>query len=108
MKSLEQQMAGYTAYHRNRWNRLTHFIGVPVIIFSILIPMAWLRLPLGVFEPSGAALFVAAVLVYYYLLDVPLALRSEERRVGKECRSRWSQYHSKKNEHPAGRTTELQ
>src|SRR3712207_9168890 len=25
------------------------------------------------------------------------ALRSEERRVGKECRSRWSPYHSKKN-----------
>src|SRR5438034_9899418 len=24
--------------------------------------------------------------------------RSEERRVGKECRSRWSPYHSKKNE----------
>ena len=23
----------------------------------------------------------------------PLALRSEERRVGKECRSRWSPYH---------------
>src|SRR2546430_14955031 len=23
--------------------------------------------------------------------------RSEERRVGKECRSRWSRYHSKKN-----------
>src|SRR6266481_8695975 len=23
-------------------------------------------------------------------------VRSEERRVGKECRSRWSQYHSKK------------
>src|SRR3712207_8318699 len=23
--------------------------------------------------------------------------RSEERRVGKECRSRWSSYHSKKN-----------
>src|SRR5882762_4388262 len=25
-------------------------------------------------------------------------LRSEERRVGKECRSRWSQYHDKKKE----------
>src|SRR5215203_6679385 len=24
-------------------------------------------------------------------------VRSEERRVGKECRSRWSPYHSKKN-----------
>ena len=25
--------------------------------------------------------------------DRPLVLRSEERRVGKECRSRWSPYH---------------
>jgi uncharacterized membrane protein YGL010W len=74
MKSLEQQMAVYTAYHRNPWNRLTHFVGVPVIIFSILIPMAWLRLHVGGIEITGAALFVAAVLVYYYLLDVPLAL----------------------------------
>src|SRR5438445_12927100 len=27
--------------------------------------------------------------------DQPLAARSEERRVGKECRSRWSAYHVK-------------
>ena len=25
--------------------------------------------------------------------DLPAVLRSEERRVGKECRSRWSPYH---------------
>src|SRR5215203_3694977 len=31
-------------------------------------------------------------------LDV--LVRSEERRVGKECRSRWSPYHSKKKTHP--------
>src|SRR5688572_33299734 len=29
---------------------------------------------------------------------VPRQHRSEERRVGKECRSRWSSYHYKKNE----------
>jgi uncharacterized membrane protein YGL010W len=74
MKSLAEQMAVYTTYHRNPWNRLTHFVGVPVIIFSILVPLAWLRLPLGGIELTGAALFVAAVLVYYYLLDVPLAI----------------------------------
>src|SRR2546421_2370884 len=28
-----------------------------------------------------------------YLRDLPPAVRSEERRVGKECRSRWSPYH---------------
>src|SRR3970282_2876843 len=34
-----------------------------------------------------------------YVLQVPdlqANIRSEERRVGKECRSRWSPYHSKK------------
>ena len=29
----------------------------------------------------------------YYLATIPSVFRSEERRVGKECRSRWSPYH---------------
>ena len=34
------------------------------------------------------------VKVDFYVQDVPaVAWRSEERRVGKECRSRWSPYH---------------
>jgi len=66
-------MAVYAVYHRNRnrWNRLTHFIGVPAIIFAILIPMSWVSLGDGV---SLAHLFLGAVLAYYFLLDVPLAL----------------------------------
>ena len=32
-------------------------------------------------------------LVTSYFTDVRLSQRSEERRVGKECRSRWSPYH---------------
>src|SRR5438034_11085663 len=43
---------------------------------------------------------VAAVLPLYLVYIggfTPLA-RSEERRVGKECRSRWSPYHEKRNE----------
>ncbi len=64
-------MAVYAAYHRNRWNRLTHFIGVPAIIFAILIPMNWVSLGEDL---SLAHLFLGAVLAYYFLLDVPLAL----------------------------------
>ena len=30
---------------------------------------------------------------YTTLIDISLTDRSEERRVGKECRSRWSPYH---------------
>jgi uncharacterized membrane protein YGL010W len=64
-------MAVYAAYHRNRWNKLTHFIGVPAIIFAILIPMSWVSLGEDV---SLAHVFLGAVLAYYFLLDVPLAL----------------------------------
>lgn len=71
MKTLDQQMAVYAAYHRNRWNRITHFIGVPAIVFAILIPMCWVPIGDGV---TLAHLFLGAVLAYYFLLDVPLAL----------------------------------
>jgi uncharacterized membrane protein YGL010W len=71
MKTLDQQMAVYAAYHRNRWNRLTHFIGVPAIVFAILIPMSWVSLGQGV---TLAHVFLGLVLAYYFMLDVPLAI----------------------------------
>src|SRR5262249_39958871 len=70
MRTLDQQMAVYAAYHRNRWNRMTHFIGVPAIIFSILIPMFWVPVGDGL---TLAHVFLGAVLAYYFLLDVTLA-----------------------------------
>ena len=73
MKTLEQQMAVYAAYHRHPINRLTHFVGVPTIMFAILIPMGWLRMPVFGIEISLAVVFVAAVLIYYVLLDATLA-----------------------------------
>jgi uncharacterized membrane protein YGL010W len=71
LKTLDQQMAVYAAYHRNRWNRLTHFIGVPAIVFAILVPMCWVPLGDGL---TLAHAFLGAVLAYYFLLDVPLAI----------------------------------
>src|SRR3712207_142477 len=41
---------------------------------------------------SGAAIVMAVVLLIL-LRPLKKAMRSEERRVGKECRSRWSPYH---------------
>ena len=71
MKTLDQQMAIYAVYHRNRWNKLTHFMGVPAIIFAILIPLSWISIGDGI---TLAHVFAGAVLSYYFLLDVPLAL----------------------------------
>ena len=43
--------------------------------------------------PPRSALFLAAIGAMAVLADTIWQQRSEERRVGKECRSRWSPYH---------------
>ena len=74
MKTLEDQMAFYAAYHQDARNKATHFIGVPVIVLSLFIPLAWLRIDVGGVTVTAAMVFAGAVLVYYFMLDVPLAL----------------------------------
>lgn len=74
MKNLAEQMAFYQAYHRDRRNRLTHFVGVPAIMLALLIAMSWARIEVSGIELSLAMAFAAVVMVYYLILDVPLAL----------------------------------
>jgi uncharacterized membrane protein YGL010W len=74
MKSLEEQMGFYAAYHQDGRNKATHFVGVPAIILSLFIPLSWLRVEAGGVTLTAAMAFAAAVLAYYFLLDVPLAL----------------------------------
>ncbi len=38
-----RQLATYAGYHRDERNRATHFIGIPAIVFSILVPLALVR-----------------------------------------------------------------
>ena len=74
MKTLEDQMAVYAAYHQDARNKATHFIGVPVIILSLFIPLAWLRIDVGGMPISAATVVAASLLVYYFMLDAMLGL----------------------------------
>lgn len=74
MKTLEQQMSFYAAYHQDPRNKLTHFIGVPAIVLGVMILLGWARIDVGGFAISGAMLIAAVVLVYYLRLDIPLGL----------------------------------
>ncbi len=73
MKSVAEQMSIYEAYHRNPWNKATHFVGIPVIVFSILIPLSWLAVPVGHLPLTAAMAVTAVVLGYYFALDTALA-----------------------------------
>ena len=74
MQSLEDQVAFYAAYHQDGRNKATHFIGVPAIMLSLFIPLAWIRFEAGGVTITAAMVFAAVVLIYYFFLDVPLAL----------------------------------
>lgn len=67
-----QQMAMYSAYHRDVRNRATHFIGIPAIVFAIFIPLRWV--PLVELWGGEAVISLATVLwlvtgLFYLWLD---------------------------------------
>src|SRR5262249_12638337 len=70
-----EQMAMYSAYHRDGRNKATHFIGVPAIAVSLLIPLAMVRFAnLVRSPPAPATLFALAVMIYWIVLDPPFGV----------------------------------
>ena len=75
----------------------TAFIRTIVLYFLIMVGLRLLgKRQIGELEPIELVLTLlisdlAAVPMQDF--GIPLLNRSEERRVGKECRSRWSPYH---------------
>jgi uncharacterized membrane protein YGL010W len=65
-------MASYGSYHRDPRNRATHFVGVPMIVFAILIPMCLTRG--GDDLPILALAVVVASAIYYMSLSLVLGI----------------------------------
>ncbi|HEV6967507.1 MULTISPECIES: DUF962 domain-containing protein [Roseateles] len=59
-------MAQYAAYHRDRRNIATHFIGIPLIVFAISVLLSRAEFTLGD-TPMNAAIVVWAVTALWYL-----------------------------------------
>ncbi|MCK9907669.1 DUF962 domain-containing protein [Microbacteriaceae bacterium K1510] len=60
-----RQLAMYASYHRDARNRATHFIGIPAIVFSILVPLALVRIG----GMSAAVIVALLALVGWIALD---------------------------------------
>lgn len=73
MSSLERNLTQYAAYHRDRRNIATHFAGVPMIVFAIVLSLATVSFSGGSPEPSLTITLAAVVSViasiYYFRLD---------------------------------------
>ncbi|MFM0592307.1 Mpo1 family 2-hydroxy fatty acid dioxygenase [Paraburkholderia dilworthii] len=76
MRTLTQQLTQYAAYHRDRRNIATHFIGIPMIVVALAVLLSRPAFAVGAlpFMLSPAWLLFGAATVYYLVLDVPLGV----------------------------------
>ncbi|MBN3766238.1 Mpo1-like protein [Burkholderia sp. Ac-20365] len=76
MRTLTDQLAQYAAYHRDRRNIATHFIGIPMIVLALAVLLsrpAWTIATLPCAVSPAWVLFGLSV-IYYFTLDVALGL----------------------------------
>lgn len=66
---LMEMLTGYAAAHQHPVNIAVHMVGIPVIMFGVMIPLSWAS-----FEISGISVTLAhsvllALFVFYFTLD---------------------------------------
>lgn len=69
MTNLERLLSQYAAYHLDRNNIVTHFVGIPLIVFSILCLSARAAVDISGFSVTLAMLLIVLSSVYYLSLD---------------------------------------
>ena len=82
------------------WHLCVHLRAIRAILVVLIVPLRSLRMVLFFWQNHWAALRRAGPWIFFFpwmnRIGSPASVRyqrSEERRVGKECRSRWSPYH---------------
>ena len=65
MRTATELLAQYAAYHRDRRNIVSHFVGVPMIVFSIGVLLARPALPAGNLILTPAWILFALAAVWY-------------------------------------------
>jgi uncharacterized membrane protein YGL010W len=71
MKKVDSLLSDYAFYHQSTGNKICHFIGIPLIIFSLLVI---LRSIVVYHWFTGAEILILLSFIYYLMLDFRLAL----------------------------------
>ncbi len=71
MRTAKELLSNYAEYHRDRRNIATHFVGIPLIVFSVAVLLARLHLP-GSDPRLSAATLVWVLTTIFYLSRHPI------------------------------------
>jgi uncharacterized membrane protein YGL010W len=70
MRTLVEQLSSYAAYHRDPRNIATHFLGVPVIVLSVLILLSRVSLDFNGLAVTPALVLFLLSSAFYFRLSV--------------------------------------
>ena len=70
MKTIEENITQYAAYHRDRRNIATHLFGVPLIVFSVVLALSVVTIQVNSVSVTLAVVAVVAATLYYLKLDL--------------------------------------
>lgn len=75
MDRLTERLAQYAAYHRDRRNIATHLVGVPMIVFAVMVLLSRpVLFPIGAAPVTPALVAALVTIAWYVSLDRPLGL----------------------------------
>jgi len=69
-----EMLTGYAASHQHPFNVGVHMIGIPTIMFGVLIPLTWVGTEIAGISVNLAHLVVAAFFLFYLTLDTVFAI----------------------------------
>lgn len=74
MKKLDQHLIKYALYHRDERNILTHFVGVPLIVFAVIGLLYFPLTSINSLLITPALIIAILAMLFYLALDIKLGL----------------------------------
>lgn len=74
MKKFKELMQAYENSHTKYTTKVTHYIGIPCILFAVQMSLGTFKINLFAYAIPLAWVSASALFIYYLLLDIPLAL----------------------------------
>lgn len=71
---LMDMLTGYAASHRHPFNIFIHMIGIPTIMFGILIPLTWASTDIAGISLNLAHVVMVGFFLFYLTLDTVFAI----------------------------------
>lgn len=73
-KAFAQQLSAYEQYHQQKNTRISHYIGIPLVLFALMIFLGWIHLSVpNLFSINFSWIGLILLLIYYFKLDALLA-----------------------------------